>query len=100
MSPEAVEATAGAAPALDVWAAGALAVELVTGQPPYAHLAPMAALFRIVQDPEPPIPGGSSSCSGGDGKKSQVISAELEDFLRACSVRDPAARPPAARSKP
>ena len=66
MSPEAVEAsTADGAllPALDVWSAGALAVELVTGSPPYAHLPPMAALLRIVQDSEPPIPGISSSSS-------------------------------------
>lgn len=84
MSPEAVEGTPGAPPtAADVWAAGCLAVELVTGCPPYADLTPVAALFRIVQDEDgPPRPGGAS--------------AEMRSFLDAAWERDPAARPAAA----
>ena len=48
MAPEAVEMS-GVGPAVDVWAVGCLAVELVTGAPPHAALPPLAALFRIVQ---------------------------------------------------
>jgi len=36
-------------PAADIWSVGCLAVELLTGQPPYFDLQPMSALFRIVQ---------------------------------------------------
>jgi len=81
MAPEAVE-MAGVGPATDVWAAACVAVELTTGAPPHADKAPMAALFRIVQDETPPLPvGASEGCAS---------------FLRAAFVRDPAARPTAA----
>lgn len=36
-------------PAADIWSVGCLAIELLTGQPPYYDLQPMSALFRIVQ---------------------------------------------------
>ena len=36
-------------PAADIWSVGCLAIELLTGQPPYFDLQPMSALFRIVQ---------------------------------------------------
>lgn len=39
---------------------GCTIVELLTGKPPYYDLAPMAALFRIVQDDYPPLPSGIS----------------------------------------
>ncbi len=35
---------------------GCTVIELITGSPPYFDLAPMTALFRIVQDESPPIP--------------------------------------------
>ena len=81
MAPEAVEMS-GVGPGVDVWAVGCLAVELVTGAPPHALLPPLAALFRIVQDDTPPLP--------------PTASPALIDFLKACFVRDPADRPPAA----
>ena len=42
---------------------GCTIVELLTGKPPYYDLAPMAALFRIVQDDYPPLPDGVSEVS-------------------------------------
>jgi serine/threonine protein kinase len=35
--------------ACDVWSLGCTVIELLTGRPPYFDLAPVAALFRIVQ---------------------------------------------------
>jgi serine/threonine protein kinase len=53
MAPEVIEMTS-TTPASDIWSVACLAVELLTGQPPYFNLLPMAALFRIVQVPPPP----------------------------------------------
>lgn len=43
-------------PASDIWSVGCLIIELLTGSPPYYDLQPMSALFRIVQDEQPPLP--------------------------------------------
>lgn len=48
MAPEVIEMTCVTA-AADIWSVGCLAIELLTGQPPYFDLQPMSALFRIVQ---------------------------------------------------
>ena len=48
MAPEVIELTSVTA-AADIWSVGCLAIELLTGQPPYCDLQPMSALFRIVQ---------------------------------------------------
>ncbi len=54
MAPEVIEMTCVTA-AADIWSVGCLAIELLTGQPPYFDLQPMSALFRIVQVlPAPP----------------------------------------------
>lgn len=48
MAPEVIEMTSVTA-ASDIWSVGCLAIELLTGSPPYFEHAPMSALFRIVQ---------------------------------------------------
>lgn len=48
MAPEVIEMTS-TTPASDIWSVACLAIELLTGQPPYFDLQPMSALFRIVQ---------------------------------------------------
>ncbi|KAK3236543.1 MAP3K epsilon protein kinase 1, partial [Cymbomonas tetramitiformis] len=48
MAPEVIE-MCGASYASDIWGVGCTVIELLTGYPPYFDLAPMAALFRIVQ---------------------------------------------------
>lgn len=59
MAPEVIEIT-GHSLASDIWSIGCTVIEMVTGKPPYFHLNPMSAMFRIVQDPFPPLPKGVS----------------------------------------
>jgi serine/threonine protein kinase len=65
----------------DVRSLGCMIIELITGNPPYFELQSMSALFRIVQDPHPPLP--------------DAISDELIDFLKQCFRKDPKERPSA-----
>lgn len=62
MAPEVIE-LAGATTASDIWSLGSTVIELLDGKPPYHKLQPMAALFRIVNDDHPPLPGGASPVS-------------------------------------
>lgn len=59
MAPEIIE-LAGASTKSDIWSVGCTVIELLTGEPPYFDLAPMPALFRIVQDEHPPLPSDIS----------------------------------------
>ncbi|KAF9738706.1 hypothetical protein PMIN06_009610 [Paraphaeosphaeria minitans] len=69
MAPEVIEMS-GATTAADIWSVGCTIIELIDGKPPYHHLQPMQALFRIVNDDHPPIPGS--------------VSNALRDFLMEC----------------
>ncbi|GAB4815162.1 hypothetical protein N2152v2_002208 [Parachlorella kessleri] len=80
MAPEVVELKS-VTTAADIWSVGCLAIELLTGNPPYYDLQPMSALYNIVQDPHPPLPPD--------------ISMGMEDFLRKCFQKDPSGRPSA-----
>lgn len=62
MAPEVIELS-GAVTASDIWSLGCTVIELIEGRPPYHKLQPMQALFRIVNDEHPPIPGSASSVS-------------------------------------
>eukprot|EP00281_Chroomonas_sp_CCMP1168_P029703 CAMPEP_0206251608 /NCGR_PEP_ID=MMETSP0047_2-20121206/22121_1 /ASSEMBLY_ACC=CAM_ASM_000192 /TAXON_ID=195065 /ORGANISM="Chroomonas mesostigmatica_cf, Strain CCMP1168" /LENGTH=327 /DNA_ID=CAMNT_0053677585 /DNA_START=33 /DNA_END=1013 /DNA_ORIENTATION=+ len=77
MAPEVIEMSP-ASTASDIWGVGATIIELLTGAPPYFELSALPALFRIVQDPHPPIP--------------EAISPALRDFLLQCFRKDPATR--------
>lgn len=59
MAPEVVELKT-VTTASDIWSVGCLAVELLTGQPPYYDLQPLSALYNIVQNPHPPLPTTAS----------------------------------------
>lgn len=74
MAPEIIE-LAGPSTASDIWSVGCTIVELIAGSPPYYELAPMPALFRIVQDDHPPLPDSLSSA--------------CKDFLMQCFQKDP-----------
>jgi serine/threonine protein kinase len=62
MAPEVIELS-GATTASDIWSVGCTVIELIEGKPPYHKLQPMQALFRIVNDEHPPIPGSASPVS-------------------------------------
>lgn len=74
MAPEVIE-LAGATTASDIWSLGCTVIELLDGKPPYHHLQPMPALFRIVNDDHPPLPDGASPA--------------VKDFLMQCFQKDP-----------
>lgn len=74
MAPEVIELS-GATTASDIWSLGSTVIELLDGKPPYHKLAPMPALFRIVNDDHPPLPEG--------------ISPLVRDFLMQCFQKDP-----------
>jgi len=77
MAPEIVENGHGTS-ACDIWSLGCTVIELITGFPPYYDLDVMPALYRLVQDPHPPLPSG--------------ISTKLTDFLLACFQKEPLIR--------
>lgn len=80
MAPEVVELKAVTVSS-DIWSVGCLAIELLTGYPPYFDLQPLSALYNIVQDPHPPLPSGTSEA--------------FQDFLLSCFNKDPLKRPSA-----
>lgn len=82
MAPEIIEMSTPTA-ACDIWSVGCTIVELIGGKPPYFDLAPMAALFRIVQDDYPPLPNG--------------ISQALREFLLLCFHKEPTMRSTATK---
>jgi serine/threonine protein kinase len=82
MAPEVIKLQ-GASPKSDIWSLGCTIVELLTGKPPYSDLGnSMTVLFRIVEDPVPPVP--------------HSVSPELKDFLTLCFTKNPENRPSAA----
>src|ERR1700750_3127874 len=74
MAPEIIQLS-GATSASDIWSLGCTVIELLDGKPPYHKLAPMPALFRIVNDDHPPLPEGASPL--------------VRDFLMQCFQKDP-----------
>ncbi|XP_077248433.1 MAP3K epsilon protein kinase 1-like isoform X3 [Tasmannia lanceolata] len=80
MAPEVIEMS-GVCAASDIWSVGCTVIELLTCVPPYYDLQPMPALFRIVQDEQPPIPDN--------------LSPDITDFLRQCFKKDAMQRPDA-----
>jgi serine/threonine protein kinase len=82
MAPEVIELS-GATTASDIWSVGCTVIELIEGKPPYHKLQPMQALFRIVNDDHPPIPGSASKY--------------LDEFLMECFQKNPNLRIDAKR---
>ncbi|KAI7901972.1 kinase-like domain-containing protein [Cokeromyces recurvatus] len=82
MAPEVIK-FAGASAKSDIWSLGCTVVEMLTGKPPYAGMPSFAALYKIVEDEEPPIP------------KNIKLSKEATEFLMACFKKNPEDRPSA-----
>jgi serine/threonine-protein kinase len=81
LSPEQV-ATGAADARSDVYAAGLLAYELLTGAPPFTGDTAISVAYRHVHDEVPP----PSAAAPG-------VPAELDDLIVRATRRDPAARP-------
>ncbi|MGH3963358.1 MAG: Stk1 family PASTA domain-containing Ser/Thr kinase [Pseudonocardiaceae bacterium] len=84
LSPEQV-ATGAADARSDVYAAGVLLFEMLTGAPPYTGETALSVAYRHVND-DMPAPGSA----GAD------VPAPLDDLVVRATRRDPAARPPDA----
>ncbi|KAL6063574.1 Protein kinase of the Mitotic Exit Network [Balamuthia mandrillaris] len=78
MAPEITEMSGGGKVS-DIWSVGCTVIELLTGKAPFWDLGAIAALFKMVDCPHPPLPEG--------------ISPQLEDFLLKCFIRDIKERP-------
>ncbi|MCE0768662.1 Stk1 family PASTA domain-containing Ser/Thr kinase [Pseudonocardia kujensis] len=81
LSPEQV-ATGQADPRSDVYAAGVLCYELLTGAPPYTGDNPLSVAYRHVNDDVPPPSAVATE-----------VPPELDDLVRRATSRDPARRP-------
>ena len=57
----------------DIWSIGCTIIELLTGQPPYGQLTPMAAVFHMVKDDHPPLPEGISNVKNIKKKLRKLI---------------------------
>ncbi|WP_202637896.1 serine/threonine-protein kinase [Bailinhaonella thermotolerans] len=108
MAPEVVEG-ADPTPAADVYAAGLVLYELLTGRSPYAGGHPLAVLRRHLTsspEPHPAIPDALwpviTACCGKDPAR-RPAAAALGDSLRAVLAAlpgDPSAEPPGAAASP
>ncbi|KAI8997264.1 kinase-like domain-containing protein [Pilobolus umbonatus] len=82
MAPEVIKLN-GVSTKSDIWSLGCTVVEMLTGKPPYSGMPSLAALYRIVEDDQPPIP------------TNVPMSREAIEFLLQCFNKNPDNRPTA-----
>ena len=88
MAPEVIQGEAYGS-AADVWSVGILALELLTGAPPHAHLSQLALAVHTARAPPPTM----QSYAGVHVPSS---SRRFDAFVAECLKRNPAARATAA----
>lgn len=64
----------------DIWSLGCTVYEMVTGNPPWKDLNPLAAMNQIAHTEKKPV-------------YPENISENLKDFLNSCFIWNPADRP-------
>ena len=70
---------------VDIWGVGATAFEFISGKPPFFHMSPMQALFRI----------GRVKDMTKELKFSDEVDESLKDFILKCVQLSPEQRPSA-----
>ncbi|XP_051857380.1 myosin-IIIa [Antechinus flavipes] len=65
----------------DAWSLGITAIELADGDPPFADLHPMRALFKIPRSPPPTL------------RQPELWTTEFNDFINKCLTKDYEKRP-------
>ena len=78
MAPEVIQEEKKITSACDIWSLGCTVIELLTEKPPYYDLNRWAALIKIANEKNPPIP--------------ENLSDDLNDFLSLCFEIDPEKR--------
>eukprot|EP00300_Choanocystis_sp_HF-7_P001774 c11421_g1_i1.p1 GENE.c11421_g1_i1~~c11421_g1_i1.p1 ORF type:complete len:417 (+),score=122.07 c11421_g1_i1:74-1324(+) len=82
MAPEVIQEI-GYNTAVDIWSLGITCIEMADSRPPLCNIHPMRAIFMIPARPPPTLNNPSE------------WSAEFNDFIAKCLVKDPAERPSA-----
>lgn len=83
MAPEVIlQNNTGFECALDIWSLGCTVIEMTTGKPPWFQYEGFAAMFKVMNCHEVPIPSSLSPFG--------------QNFVSVCLQRDPAKRPTAA----
>eukprot|EP01135_Chromosphaera_perkinsii_P009931 Nk52_evm24s1967 gene=Nk52_evmTU24s1967 len=82
MAPEVIQEI-GYGVRADIWSLGITCIELAEGAPPYANIHPMRAVFMIPMKQPPRL------------SKAALFSAEFNDFIAKCLMKDPNKRPSA-----
>ncbi|KOO22287.1 hypothetical protein Ctob_005716 [Chrysochromulina tobinii] len=83
MAPEVLEQASGYDAAADIWSFGITAIELTRGAAPYAGMAPLKVMLRVLHS-DPPIPA-------------EAASSGFKELVAACVQHEPTGRPTASR---
>ena len=83
MAPEVLEQASGYDAAADIWSFGITAIELTRGAAPYAGMAPLKVMLRVLHS-DPPVPA-------------EAASSGFKELVAACLQHEPTGRLTASR---